>query len=169
MVDKLYNLMNIIKMIGLTISGVALIGMMVFIVLDVMLRNAINYSISGGFEITQNYFMTLTVFPALSTGVLPKVDLLFERFSPKAKKRFVVAIVLIELVFLCIVTHFTWEYARMGWERKMAFPAAGKLYPVYPIYVLIPISFALIIVENLFILYRNLTQQHASFVFRGDA
>jgi hypothetical protein len=63
------------------------------------------------------------------------------------------------------MTQFTWEYAMEGLERKMSFPAAGTLYPVYPLFFFIPAAFVLIIVENLFILLKNLLQKDPSFLF----
>jgi TRAP-type mannitol/chloroaromatic compound transport system permease small subunit len=55
-----------------------------------------------------------------------------------------------------LVVQFSWEYAMSGLERETSFPAAGILYPVYPLFFLIPIAFAMIIVENVFVLIRNI-------------
>lgn len=168
-VEKIYRVFHWLKLIGIWISGVSLFGMMLFIVGDVFLRNVLSDSINGGFEIVQNYFMPLTVFPALayvySSGVLPRMDLVLEKFSVPIRKVLLIGMVLLELFILVLIVQFTWEYAMTGLEREMSFPAAGSLYPLYPLFFLIPVSFALIIVENLFILFRNIMEKKPSFLF----
>ena len=171
-IEKLYRMFQFIKLIGAWISGIALIGMMVFIVFDVLLRNVFENSINGAFEIVQNYFMPIVVFPALafiySSGVLPKMDLLLDKFNEQTKKIIIILMNVIEIFILLIMTQFTWEYALTGLEKGMSFPAAGTLYPLYPLFFFIPIAFLLIIIENIFILIRNFTQREATFLFHTN-
>lgn len=171
-IDRLYKYFHFIKVTGVWISGISLIGMMFFIVIDVFLRNVMSNSINGGFEIVQNYFMPVVVFPALayaySSGVLPKMDLLLEKFKDNIKLVFILGMLLLEIFILVLMTMYTWDYAMIGLERKMAFPAAGTLYPVYPLFFIIPISFALIIVENVFILLKNLLEKKPTFLFEPE-
>lgn len=168
-IERIYQIFNKLKLIGVWISGIALVGMMFFIVLDVILRNVFSNSINGGFEIVQNYFMPLAVFPALayiySSGVLPKMDILLERFSEKFQKFIIVVMLLMEVFVLAIMFQFTMEYAISGLERKMSFPAAGSLYPVYPLFFFVTIGFFMILIENIFVLIRNFTQEKATFLF----
>ncbi|GGC89467.1 hypothetical protein GCM10007216_20270 [Thalassobacillus devorans] len=167
---KIYRVFEWIKLIGIWISGISLFGMMMFIVVDVVLRNVLSDSINGGFEFVQNYFMPLAVFPALayvySSGVLPRMDLVLDKFSVPIKRILIFIMVLLEIFILGLIVQFTWEYAVSGLEREMSFPAAGSLYPLYPLFFLIPLSFALIIVENLFILFRNIIERKPSFLFK---
>jgi TRAP-type C4-dicarboxylate transport system permease small subunit len=167
-----YRYFDYIKIIGVWISGISLIGMMFFVVYDVFLRNVVENSINGGFEIVQNYFMPIVVFPSLayvySSGVLPKMDMLIERFKNKTKMFFIFGMLLIEIFILVLMTQYSLEYAMTGLERDMAFPAAGTLYPLYPIFFFIPIAFGLIIVENIFILVRNLIEKQPSFLFKDE-
>ncbi|MFD1039826.1 TRAP transporter small permease [Virgibacillus byunsanensis] len=169
---SVYKYFDYIKIIGVWISGISLIGMMLFIVYDVFLRNIVENSINGGFEIVQNYFMPIVVFPSLayvySSGVLPKMDMLIERFKNKTKMFIIIGMVLIEIFVLILMTQFSLEYALNGLEREIAFPAAGTLYPLYPIFFFVPIAFGLIIVENIFILIRNLIEKQPSFLFKGE-
>ena len=116
--------------------------------------------------------MPLLVFPSLgyvySSNVLPKTDLLIERFQGKMKKIFIFVMLIVEIIILLLITQFTWEYAMQGLERKMSFPAAGTLYPVYPLFYFIPTAFALILIENVFILLKNLLEKEASFLFNKE-
>ncbi|WP_241535858.1 TRAP transporter small permease subunit [Indiicoccus explosivorum] len=146
--------------------------MMGFIVYDVIARNLFAGSINGGFEIVQNYFMPLVVFPGLayaySSGVLPKMDLVIERIPENAQRLLVIVMILIELFVLLLLVQFTWQFAMNGLEREEGFPAAGRLYPLYPLFFLIPISFALIAIENLFLLIRNLAVKEPTLLMMGE-
>jgi TRAP-type C4-dicarboxylate transport system permease small subunit len=168
--EKIYQYFNYVKIVGLWISGISVIGMMFFICLDVFLHNVFKNSINGAFEIVQNYFMPLVVFPSLayvySSGVLPKMDMLLEKFNDRMKKIIIMTMVLIEIFILVLLTQYTWEYAISGLERNMAFPAAGVLYPLYPVLFFIPFAFGLIILENVFILIRNIVDKKPTFLFQ---
>jgi TRAP-type mannitol/chloroaromatic compound transport system permease small subunit len=169
---KIYRYFEYMKLAGVWISGISLIGMMLFIVFDVFLRNVLSDSINGGFEIVQNYFMPIVVFPSLayaySSGVLPRMDLFMERLKDKSKMMLIFGMLILEIFILFLMTLYTWEYAMTGLERKMSFPAAGSLYPVYGLFFLIPISFTLIIIENIFILLKNVMVKKPSLLFQKD-
>ncbi|HHW37395.1 MAG TPA: TRAP transporter small permease [Bacillales bacterium] len=166
---KAYKNFSYVKIIGVWISGISLIGMMFLITYDVFARNVLNNSINGGFEIVQNYFMPIVIFPALafaySSGVLPKMDLLLDKLNNNVKKVVIMGMLLLEIFILVLLTDFTWAYAMDGFARKMSFPAAGTLYPVFPLFFFIPVAFVLIIVENVFILVRNFMEKEPSFLF----
>nr|WP_276323861.1 TRAP transporter small permease subunit [Planococcus halocryophilus] len=140
------------------------------IVYDVTMRTLFSSSIRGGFEIIQNYMMPLVVFPGLAyvyaSGVLPKMDLILERLNKKAKKIMIFFMLLLELFVLVLIVQFSWEYAMSGLDRKTAFPAAGTLYPLYPLFFLIPIAFAMIVIENIFIFIKNILDNNPSMVMR---
>ncbi len=171
-ISSIYKYFDYIKIIGIWISGIGLIGMMFFIVYDVFLRNVVENSINGGFEIVQNYFMPIVVFPSLayvySSGVLPRMDMVINRLKNRTKKVLIFGMLLIEIFILILMTQYSLEYAMTGLEKEMAFPAAGTLYPLYPIFFFIPISFGLIIIENVFILLRNLFEEQPSFLFKQN-
>lgn len=165
---KAYKVFDYIKLAGIWISGLSVLVMMFFIVYDVAVRTLFSSSIRGGFEIIQNYIMPMVVFPGLayaySSGVLPKMDLILDRVGEKTHKAIIFLMLLVELFVLVLIVQFSWAYAMDGLERKMAFPAAGTLYPVYPLFFLIPIAFALIIIENIFIFIRNIFIKEPSLV-----
>lgn len=157
---KAYRIFDYVKLAGVWISSVAILVMMGLIVYDVVARTLFSSSIRGGFEIVQNYMLPLAVFPGLAyvyaSGVLPKMDILLDKVNGTVQKIFIYIMLAVELFVLVLIVQFSWEYAMDGLARKTAFPAAGTLYPVYPLFFLIPIAFALIILENVFILLRNL-------------
>lgn len=163
---RAYNVFGIIKKIGMFISCLAVIFMMFFIFYDVLSRNLFATSIRGGFEIIQNYLMPLVVFPGLAyvyaSGVVPKMDLIIEKFNRKLKKGVIFVLLLLEFFILILLFIYTWEYALDGLAREVSFPAGGALYPVYPFFFTVPIAFLLIIIENVFIFFRNILMEDPS-------
>lgn len=155
-----YRRFGHVKIAGALLSGIAIFAMMLFIAVDVVSRNFLGGSIPGGFEISQNYFMPLAVFPALgwvfASGALPRMDLVLPRLPTRLRTAAVHTLVVLELVLAAIVTYYAWWYAMAGLQRGSTFPAGGELYPLYPFYFLVPLGFALIAVEILFVLTRNL-------------
>jgi len=163
---KAYKVFGYLKGIGVWISGISVLAMMFFISYDVFVRNVFSGSIRGGFEIVQNYLMPLVVFPSLayvySSGVLPKMDLIMARLGEKMQKGLIYFMLLIELFILVLIVQFSWEFAMNGMERKTAFPAAGTMYPLYPLFFIIPVAFTMIIIENIFIFIRNIKEKKAT-------
>lgn len=156
---RAYRLFGYVKLVGALVSGLAIFGMMLWIVADVVSRNFIGGSISGSFEVAENYFMPLAVFPAMAyvygSGVLPKMDLLMHRFPQPVQDTMVYLLLALELVIFLLLTYYTWEYALYGMGRGEAFPAGGDLYPLWPLFFFVPVAFAMVLVETLFVLVRN--------------
>ena len=156
-----YRAWRLVTVVAALLSGVAVFGMMCFIVADVASRNILGGSISGSFEIAEKYFMPLAVFPALAyvygTGVLPRMDLLRGRMPRALQAGVVHVLLLLELVVLAVLVHYSWLYAVDGQDRGVAFPAGGSLHTLWPLFYLVPLGFAMVAVETLFVIARNLT------------
>lgn len=154
-----YKAFGYLKLVGALVSGVAIFAMMLWIVSDVVSRNFLGGSISGSFEIAQNYFMPLSVFPALAyvygSGVLPKMDLVMHKLPRVAQDAVIYLLLALEVVLFGLLTYYTWEYALFGMERGTSFPAGGELYPLWPLFFLVPVGFAMVLVETLFVLAKN--------------
>lgn len=154
-----YKAFGYVKLVGALISGIAIFGMMLLIVADVISRNFLGGSIAGSFEIVQNYFMPLAVFPALAyvygSGVLPKMDLAMHRFPQVIQDAVVYLLLLVELVLFAMLAYYTWDFAISGMDRGTEFVAGGDLYPLWPLFFMVPVSFALVFVETLFVVAKN--------------
>lgn len=157
---NVYKTFNYLKYVGVFISAVSVMGMMFVISYDVFMRSLFSQSIRGGFEIVQNYFLPLVVFPSLayiySSGVLPKMDILLEKFGLKVRKILTYSILAIELFILILIVQFSWDFAVTELGRKTAFSAGGSMYPLYPIFFFIPVAFFMVIVETIFVIIRNI-------------
>lgn len=155
-----YKIFGYVKLLGALVSGVAIFGMMLWILADVISRNFIGGSISGSFEVAQNYFMPLSVFPALAyvygSGVLPKMDLLMHKFSTAVQHAVIHVLLVLEVVVFALLTYYTYEYATYGMERGTSFPAGGDLYTLWPLFFLVPVGFAMVLIETGFVIVRNI-------------
>ncbi|MFV0532114.1 MAG: TRAP transporter small permease [Cumulibacter sp.] len=109
------------KVIGAVVSGLAVFGMMLLIVADVIARNWLGGSISGSFEYVQNYFMPLPVFPGLAyvygSGVLPRMDLLKQKMKGKFGSGVTYAHVALELLLFGILLVLTLGHSIDGAQR----------------------------------------------------
>jgi TRAP-type C4-dicarboxylate transport system permease small subunit len=161
-----YNVFGYLKLAGALVSGIAIFGMMALIVADVVSRNFLGGSIAGSFEIVQNYFMPLSVFPALAyvygSGVLPKMDLAMHRFPQRAQDAVVYLLLLVELVLFALLTYYTWDFAMSGMDRGTEFVAGGDLYPLWPLFFMVPVSFALVFIETLFVVVKNVLDDNVT-------
>ena len=164
---NIYKFFNYIKLIGVGISFIAVLGMVFTISYDVFMRTVFSTSIRGGFEIIQNYFLPIIVFPSLayvySSGILPRMDMLIERFNTKVQQLIVYILLALEIFVLILIVQFSWEYAVDGLQKKSAFSAGGSMYPLYPLYFFIPIAFMLMIIENIFVIIQNIQRKKPSF------
>ena len=167
-----YRAFGHLKLAGALVSGISIFGMMLFIVADVVSRNFLSGSISGSFEIAQNYFMPLSVFPALgyvyASGILPKMDLLMPKVKRGLQDAVVYFLLVLELVIFALLTYYTFVYAISGLERSVAFPAGGTLYPLWPLFFLVPFGFTLVIIETLFVLVNNILSDRVALSMAGD-
>ena len=84
------------------------------------------------------------------------------RLGEKMQKGLIYFMLLVELFILVLIVQFSWEFAMNGMERKTAFPAAGTMYPLYPLFFIIPVAFTMIIIENVFIFIRNIKEKKAT-------
>ncbi|WP_054635876.1 TRAP transporter small permease [Thalassobacillus sp. C254] len=130
---KAYKIFNYIKLAGLWISAVSIMGMMMFIVYDVVGRNLLFGSVRGGFEIVQNYFMPLAVFPALayvySSGVLPRMNLLISKTRASVQHIVVYVLLVVEIFVLSFVVYFSLNYALTGWKGEWRFLQVEQCIP----------------------------------------
>ncbi len=157
-----------VTLAGALLSGAAIFAMMLFIAADVLRRNLLGGSIPGSFEISQNYLMPLSVFPGLAyvygSGALPKMDFFTPRLRA-VRRQVVLSLLVLESVLLAVVTVYTWSYATDGMERGVSFPAGGDLYTLWPFFFLVPIGFAMVLVEVLFAMTRNVVAGRADLTF----
>lgn len=144
---------RLLMKIGVFVSGIAVLGMMLIIVIDVTMRNVFSSPLSGTYEIVQFFLMPLAIFPALSytyqSGVLPRLTEMVEKMPAGFQKFNRVLITIIEIIIFTLLMVYGAKFAMSGLADHMAIPVSGNLIPVYPVYFLVPLSFASLLLEVL--------------------
>ncbi|WP_216829671.1 TRAP transporter small permease [Alkalihalobacterium elongatum] len=162
-IDALYKGFNVIKNGGLILAGIAVFLMMGFIVVDVLLRNVFSASLSGSYEIIQRYLMPLAVFPAIaitySSGLMPKITMFVEKLSGKVQYIINLFLLFLEIFVMILIFYYSWRYAIQGLQAGVTFPAGGKMYPLYPVLFLVPLGFALLTIELVFNIIKELMKK----------
>lgn len=150
-VKSIYN--KIIKLLSY-ISIVFVLIMMVYITLDVLVRNFSKTSLVGTYEIVQYYIMPISVFLSIpyaySSGVMPKLVLMVNKI-PKVRIRENMQLLCNAIGFLIYLTltYYSLRYAIQSTLDGYAVIVGSSLVPAYHIYYLIPLAFALMSVEDL--------------------
>lgn len=149
-----YRVFSVVKKSSLLISGIAVFLMMLFISAEVILRNVFSTSISGNYEITESYFMPLIVFPVIaitySSGLMPKINMVVNKFPGKIQSLINLLLLLLEILAMFLIVFLTWSYAVDATKDGIGFSAGSIMYPLYPVFYLVPLGFALLIIELLF-------------------
>ncbi|MBU2952920.1 TRAP transporter small permease [Marinobacter sp. F3R08] len=170
--NGLYHVFGFIKGLGLVFSGLALAGMILSISADVFSRNVTGNSIPGVYEIVMFYLMPLSVLPivfyAFSMGVSPRIPMLFDRLPGAVQKPLYLLVITAEFSLMAIVAFYSLGYALDGAAAGHAFPAAGEMYPKYPVYFLVPFGFVGMAVELAFIGFKNLFHRGLWITYNKD-
>lgn len=147
------------RVVGISLASFAIAAMVLMIVVDVTMRNVFKIPIQGTYEIVQYFLMPLAIFPTLAfayqSGVLPRLSELVEKLPKRFQQINRIIIYVIELVVFLLLTYYSILFALSGIQDQMAIPVAGNLLPVYPLYIIVPISFAAVVVEILLSIYRT--------------
>jgi len=169
-IDKAYDLFKVLERAGLFISGISLFATMLLITVDVIVRNFTNLTLVGVYEIVQNYLMPLMVFPtigyAYSNGIMPRIVMLTNKFGVKARSIIAVIISIIEVLIFASMAYFTFGYAVDSVNENLGFICGTRMLPLYHAMFLPVFSFAMITVENLFLLITNMRNRSDKFSYR---
>lgn len=133
--------------------------MMFFITADVLLRNLFDYSIPGGYNYVEKYFMPFIVFPALayvySSGVLPRLDVLVDKFSKGKQQTLNFIMRIIDLVLYGLMFYYSLKYMVANTIQGTAFSVGGSLAPLAPSLIIATIGFLLLVVEIILAFFKN--------------
>lgn len=165
---KLYNIFDKIKWVGMLISGLAMFVMLFYTCADVFLRYFFNLSFLYTYEFSRSYFMPLAVFPGLayafSRGVMPRIDLLIMRVRTTYQWAVAILLIIIEIILFLLLTIYGAKYTYTAIIETVSFTAGGENYVLWPVIILAPISFLLVLIECIFLLIKNLRSKTPSFV-----
>jgi len=157
--NSAYNIFEKFKVGGLVLSGITIFLMMLFIVADVALRNVLNASLLGSYEITQYFLMPLAFFPGLayaySSGIMPRIEMVVVKLTNRVQRNIFLALLIFEFILFLMLTIYGFQYALMGTQESLGFSMKGTIIPYYPILYFVPLGFLLLSIEILFLIAKN--------------
>ncbi|ARK32434.1 TRAP transporter small permease [Halalkalibacter krulwichiae] len=158
---------NVIK-VGMYISGIAILIMMVMTVIDVTLKALFSSTIPGNYLYVQNYLMPVAFFCGLPyvffTGIFPRLDLLIKRFSKKVSINIMISVLVIELLVYILITYYSFSYGLYGLRENITFLAGVNSLPLYPMFFLVTIGFAMLTI-CLILTLRKMIKTNGEFTF----
>lgn len=157
--NRAYHIFEKIKIGGLILSGSTIFIMMLLIVGDVALRNLVNASVLGSYEITQYFLMPLAFFPGLayaySSGIMPRVEMMVIKLKNKFRRNIFLALLIFEFILFLMLTFYGFQYALIGTQESLGFSMKGSIIEYYPILYFVPLGFLLLSIEILFLIVKN--------------
>lgn len=170
--NRLYGVHSKIKQIFLALGGAGVFCMMLYITVDVIVRNVANKALVGTFEVVSYYLMPLTILPsfclALSAGVMPRIVAVVNKLPKKAAHIISIIVLLIEIAAYVIMMVFSMKYAIQATQDKLTFIAGTTSLPVWFMYYLPPFSFLMMTIESLFVLVKNILDKNATTILFAD-
>ncbi|MFC3228601.1 TRAP transporter small permease [Marinibaculum pumilum] len=141
-------------------AGTCLAAMMLVIVISVLGRYLLAADlIPGAYNIIERVLFPLMVFWAIPIahrdGTFPRLTVLVDRLGPRARLAVSVFVLAVELVIYLILFRFVFEFAWEGVARERMMRIATETWPVYPILVMVPLSFGLMVLEIARLLWRD--------------
>ncbi len=162
--NRLYGYHSKLKQVFLALGGAGVFCMMLYITVDVLVRNLSGTALVGTFEVVSYYLMPLTILPsfclALSAGVMPRIVAVVNRLPVKAQHIFSILVLILEVAAYILMGIFSMKYAITATQDKLTFIAGTSSLPVWFMYYLPPLSFLMMTIESLFVLVRNIIDKN---------
>ena len=144
-------------LVGRATSWLAL-GLALVMGANVLLRYGFSIGRIWAQELEWHLLVPIVLFGmsyALRHGEHVRVDVLFARFSPRAKVAIDIVSALLAMAFSVIVIWLSIHYVAQAWSANEASPNPGGIDHRYIVKSLIPIGFALLLVQSLSQLIRS--------------
>jgi len=142
-------------------AGLCLLAMVLITVISVFGRYVLQQDIlPGAYNLVERICFPLIVFWAMPMahreGIFPRFDMVVNAL-PTPLRRFVTAVVLmvellIYLVVMWYVLRFTWSSIDIGRTMQIG----TDFWPVWPIVVMMPLAFGLMMMEMLRLIWRDI-------------
>ena len=149
MFEKINKIKEVIVYVLSAISGFAVTAMMFLTCSDVIARNVFKTTVNGAYETTQYILMPLAVFLALpaayNAGIMPRVGDLVDKASEKVRGFIKWTVCIVELIIYGLLTYGGIRFTRNGFATKKGVPMGTKSVGTYPVYIVVPIGFALVV------------------------
>lgn len=133
-------------------AGTCLAAMMLVVVVSVLGRYLLAADlIPGAYNIIERVLFPLMVFWAIPIahreGTFPRLTLLEDRMSPRTRIAVGVLVLGVELIVYAVVFWYVLRFAWAGVAEQRTMRIATETWPLYPILVMVPLSFGLMLLE----------------------
>lgn len=139
-----------IFILGMYLAGAAILLMMFITVLDVILKNLFASSIPGSYLYMESILMPLAIFLgmpyAFFSGIFPRLDMVVNKFNHKTKINVIILTLILELMSFLVIIYYSFTYGIFGLTTNITFLAGINSIPLYPMFFLVTLAFALIAV-----------------------
>jgi TRAP-type C4-dicarboxylate transport system permease small subunit len=141
-------------------GGICLILMVFITVISVFGRYVMQMDlIPGAYNIIERIIFPLMIFWALPMahreGTFPRLELLPEALSPKAKAALNIFIVGVEAVIYAIVLYFVVLFVWNGIQSNRSMQIGINVLPLWPIIIMMPVAFVLMLLEMVRLIYED--------------
>ena len=170
--DQIYRYFGYIKKLCIVIASVAIAVMVLLITIDVLSRNLLNNGIAGSYEIVESILMPTAIFWALlvtySSGSIPRIDLVTEKFSGNIKLILGILLIAIDIFIYGLLTYYSWSRAEIALSSGASISAGGNLINIAPIFLFVPLGFLLVTLEAIFILLKMILDKKYHYYIDPD-
>ncbi|MEQ9037575.1 MAG: TRAP transporter small permease [Silicimonas sp.] len=129
------------------IGAIAILALMIHIMSDVVLRNAVNQPVPATYEIVTNYYMVALAFIPLAwlerTGGMVSVEVIDGMLSPRALRISDKLVALISTAIYAALAWVTFEASLKTFASGTFVLAQSIPIPTWPAYFLPPLGFLL--------------------------
>ena len=142
-------------------AGSMLFIMMMITVISVFGRYFMQMDlIPGAYNIIERIIFPLLVFWALPMahreGTFPKLEILSEALSPKARVVLSMFVMIVEIAIYAIALWFVVLFVWSGIQTNRTMQVGTNFWPLWPIIIMMPIAFGLMLLEMGHLLYRDI-------------
>lgn len=168
-VDKGYAIFGKVKSAFLALGGLGVFCMMIYITVDVLVRNLTSTALVGTFEVISYYIMPITILPsmclALASGVMPRIVAMTNRLPKKGQRVFAVILPILEIIAYIMMCRFSMKYAISATQDNLSFIAGTTSLPVWFMYYLPPMAYVMMTIESIFVLLKNILTDNVTLLY----
>jgi TRAP-type C4-dicarboxylate transport system permease small subunit len=141
-------------------AGLCLFVMMMITVISVFGRYVLQTDlVPGAYNIIERVVFPLLIFWALPLahreGVFPRLEIVADALPFTARKLLAICVVTVELAIFILLTWYVAKFAWAGFASARTMQIGSDYYPLWPLLMMVPLAFALMIVEMIATLLRD--------------
>lgn len=143
-------------------GGFCLLSIMVITVLSVFGRYVLHADlIPGAYNLIERVLFPLMVFWALPLshrdGMFPRLDLVMaDRMTERQRAVIALFVGMVELLVYAALMYFVWLFVSKAIESHRTMMVGLRIWPLWPVAVMMPLSFALMMLEMLRLIWRDI-------------